>query len=168
MTLVAALKGAGVNCHLTRAADQNILNNAAGGAGVGGYTTVNWDTERYDSSSPPMHDTATNNWKVTVPVDGKYVCFAAVQLAAAAGGTDRRCRILKNATASDGTGATEVAEGSAEPNGSKAVRIIVATELDLLAGDSLMVQCWQDSGGTIALSKTAASSPEFSVRRVGS
>lgn len=165
MTLVAALKGSGVDCHLTRTVDQNIFNNASGSAGVGGYTTINWDSERYDQQG--LHDTVTNNWKVTVPVDGKYVAIANVQLAAAAGGTDRRCRILKNATAADGTGATEIAEGSAEPNGSKAVRIFIAVEVDMLAGDVLSVQCWQDSGGTIALTKTAASSPEFSVRRVG-
>lgn len=165
MTLVAALRGGGIACHLTRTALQNIFNSASGSAGVGGYVTVNWDSERYDDQA--MHDTATANWKVTVPVDGRYQLIAAAQLAAASGGTDRKLRILRNATASDGTGGTEVVEASAEPNGSKPVRIIASMEVKLSAGDVLSVQCWQDSGAGIDLQKSAESTPEFVVRRVG-
>lgn len=68
----------GVGCKLTKSSDQNINDSTT--------TILTWDQEVYDDGN--LHDNSTNNSRITIVVDGKYI--ASIQTAWEAGSTGRR------------------------------------------------------------------------------
>jgi hypothetical protein len=127
--------------HVTHSANQSIPDAT--------LTAVAFDTERFDTDV--IHDTATNNSRLTCKTAGKYRATFAGKYADSDIGY-RTFGIYLN-------GATLLAETEIEGPFSVTV--------DLIVGDYLEVKTYQNSGAALNLLKTASYTPEFSIERIG-
>jgi hypothetical protein len=122
-------------------------------------TEVAFDGETTDVGA--MHDNVTNNSRLTVPVggDGTYILSCGIEFAADATGF-RHVRFLKN-------GATLLALNT-HPNlgASDVVRPSLTTAADLVAGDFVEVQVYQNSGGALDINGTNAYTTWFTATKV--
>lgn len=92
--------------------------------------------ESYDSGT--LHDTVTNNSRITVPTTGKYVVTGQVGHGSTTGAA--QARILKNGTA------TAVNSRGMDANGGN---VSVSDIVSCTAGDYLELAAFQNSGGTV-------------------
>jgi hypothetical protein len=133
-------------CRVYHSSDQSIDHNTP--------TIINFNSEVYDTDH--MHDTSTNNERVTINTPGKYyVNF---------------CGLWQNWT-------TTGAWFSVRLNGSTSYSLnyvlemkagVVAAAFDLVAGDYLEVRVAQQcGGGSNDLQYVSAYSPYFTVQRIG-
>lgn len=118
-------------CHVTHSAGQSIAHNSV--------AILAFDTERYDPSG--MHDTATNNSRVTIAAPGRYRLMAGVEWAANANG-QRALNLKLNGT-------TVLASVLDSATAALGVRELVAIEYQLAAGDYIEVEVYQNSGGAL-------------------
>jgi hypothetical protein len=123
-------------------------------------TALAFNTERYDTDT--IHDTVTNNSRLTCKTAGTYHIQGTISWEAAAAGTYRLCRIRLNGT-------TLIASSTYAPSAFAAVSNdhIVSTDYALAVNDyvELVVQHNAGAGGLQVLS-TANMSPEFIMRWV--
>jgi hypothetical protein len=113
------------------------------------WTSLNLDSEDFDIGT--MHDTVTNNTRVTVPTggDGLYWVIGS-SLFAANATASRHLRLFKN-------GATVIKQQTyANAGGSDAVVISVAAIVVLSATDYVEVQAFQASGGNLNVGASGA------------
>ena len=128
-------------CRVTRAAAQSIPDSAV--------TTVNWDTEIFDTDG--FHDNVTNNSRITIPAGwptGFWVVSFQVALAFDADGSRRFAAIYKNGVAAD----VEGHHHRPGPSGGTGADMISASgTARLVAGDYLEVVALHDAGAAIDL-----------------
>lgn len=117
-------------------------------------TKIPFATQAFDSHSAFATDT------YTVPVSGKYRVTAQVAFAANSTGA-RQVWIGKNGNSVSG-GLSQVLGGS----GPYTVTAITSDTFSCVAGDTLAVYAYQDSGGSLALSTTAGFN-YLAIERVG-
>lgn len=118
------------------------------------WTSASLNSEDYDVGT--MHDTVTNNSRITVPTNGGglYLITASVSFAANATGI-RSTRIRKN-------GSTLLLQGTSSTIGGSITPLIpLSTVASLNATDYIEVQAYQDSGGALNI---GSSSNELSNR----
>lgn len=146
------------HCAVRHNSDQTHTNN-------GGWETVGFNTEDEDTDS--MHDTVTNNPRITVPVAGIYLLTACVEFAANATGV-RATGFRKN---SSGTNAPNIKGRWVSGDGLGGGSIIggaISSVVKLVATDYVEVVALQNSGGNLVLPANAAEQfPYFTVTWVG-
>ena len=120
-------------------------------------TPLAFDTERYDTAS--MHDTATNNSRLTAPVNGIYAVTAQLQWSQNSTG-DRSLFLKKNGTTEIG-----YVESDASASATGQPPQEATTQVRLAAGDYVEVVVAQstDPTTTLFIRKTNESTPEFSM-----
>jgi hypothetical protein len=135
------------SCRVYHNANQTLATSGYSAAAA--FNSERWDTDL-------MHDTATNNSRITFQTAGKYLVACQWSIAAFAGGARRGGRIRIN-------GGTEIA---VELRSGVSINVIGMTGPTLwpfAAGDYIEFEGYQDSGGSQAnaLQSSSAFSPEF-------
>lgn len=141
--------GAVPACRVTHNVGQSIPTSA--------LTALAFNTETYDTDS--IHDTSTNNSRLTCKTPGKYKMHACVGLDGNATGT-RELYIRLNG------GSTYIAIDSRPPTGTSVPFCNIVGEYQLALNDYVEVMMQQTSGSflsTLAYSGT----PSFSMERIG-
>jgi len=122
-------------------------------------TALNFNSERWDNNS--IHDTSTNNSRLTLNRVGLWAVFANVGFAFHATGS-RSIQIQMNGNIADRYGAGLVAAASA---GSVETIISVYTEIRAAAvTDYVELLAFQDSGGSLNTAVISKFSPDFGAR----
>lgn len=116
--------------------------------------TLAFNSERWDTDT--IHDTATNNSRLTCKTAGKYIISAHVEFEQDGTGT-RRVRLLLNATDIIASLRIRAVAGGT-------TRMSISTIYDLAVNDYLQVIVYQDSGGALDLESSAKHSPEFAMQ----
>ena len=122
----------GGTARVTHSVNQSI-NNAT-------TTALAFDTETFDTAT--LHDTSTNNSRLTAGLAGKYLCEATVRFAANSTGK-RLVLIRKNGTTIYG-----VQEQNAVPSPDE-THVSVSVIVDLAATDYVECAASQNSGGAL-------------------
>ena len=119
-------------------------------------TILNWDAEVYDTSG--FHDDVTNNTRLTVPANGKYLIGCTLTWASNSTG-DRVLALRKNGT--------DLLVGDARPASSSNLSVQDVTIMeDLASGDYIEVRAFQSSGGDL-VADTDEVFTWFWIQRVG-
>lgn len=129
--------------------DQSISHNT--------LTALAFNSERFDTDT--IHDTATNNSRLTCKTAGKYNIIGQVTFASSTTGL-RSINIKLN-------GATIIAFIEASADNSGADRLQVTTLYDLAVNDYVELVAFQASGEALNVRFSSASSPEFMMVKVG-
>lgn len=118
-----------------------------------------FDSERWDNNT--IHDTSTNNTRLTCKTAGKYAITGNASFAPNVTGF-RLLRILLNNT--------DVIGSMLMPavGGTERTIVAVSSQWDLAVNDYIELQAYQDSGSSINLEALAKYSPEFMMTRIGS
>lgn len=120
-----------------------VTNSGNQTATTGVNLTLTWDTESYDTDS--YHSTSSNTSRITVPFSGKYLFFCDVLWDTNT--TGRRIAFFqKNGSVATSSVDTRGAVSSTEQ--------VIATVLDLVAGDYVELIAFQDSGANRTISST--------------
>lgn len=119
-------------CYLQKSAAQTISNTT--------FTSLTWDTETIDTDA--FHSTVTNTDRITIPAGkgGKYLVHCMIIFAFNATNT-RQLEIKKN-----GTTVSNNIGGASHSNNAP---VFCTTILDLVAGDYITAEAWQNSGGNL-------------------
>lgn len=124
-------------------------------------TALNFNTERYDTDT--IHDTVTNNTRLTSKTGGTYSIIAQVGFAANATGI-RQVKIVLN-----GATSTPLALDLRPSAGATfQTRITAPTKYPLAVNDYVECFVYQDSGGSLNTEQAANAVPEFMMYRLGS
>jgi hypothetical protein len=129
-------------------AAQSVTNNA--------LTALAFNSERFDTDA--IHDTVTNNSRLTATTAGKYQITGSAQFAGNANGV-RIVQIRKG-------GATVLASQTTINIGANAMDLTITTLEDMAAGDYVELVIYQDSGGALNINSIGNRSPEFMMVRV--
>jgi hypothetical protein len=131
-----------------------VYHNANQSIATGTETTLAFNSERFDNDT--IHDTSSNNSRLTCKTAGKYLISAQVQWEA--GGTSRRILYLRlNGTTKIATKRFAAFEESEND---------ITTLYDLAVNDYVEVRVRQETGGALNVTVTDAYSPEFMMVRV--
>ncbi len=120
------------------------------------FTALAFSSERYDTDA--IHDTSTNNSRLTCKTAGKYSIQAVVNFDNNATGV-RVVTILLNGTT------TIAVESRNAVNGTN-TSITISTDYDLAVNDYVEVQAYQSSGGNLNVISAGNYTPEFSMHRI--
>lgn len=139
-----------------------VYHNAAQSIASNTMTVIAFNSERYDTAT--MHDTATNNSRITIPVAGLYLVTFHGQFTDASDYTTGQSRIMLNGT-------TRIADGPAGPAVAAVTDFItgVWTVYKFAAGDYIQAFVLQRNGAAAArnLLSFGNNTPEFSATWVG-
>ena len=130
-------------------------------------TAVAFNSELWDTAAgvaDTMHDTATNNSRLTCRYAGKYLVEGSIEFAANATG-QRYGAIRKNA----GAGTYQILDRRL-PHSSVAVQLIPHALVDLAVNDFVELIAFQDSGAGLNIAASSATSLyacSFMMVRVG-
>jgi hypothetical protein len=130
-------------------ANQSIANNAE--------TTLGFNAEQFDTDV--IHDTATNNDRLTCKTAGKYLVYFTLEFAANATG-QRYAYIRKNGTSAMAYD-INVSAGATLPTTLGHSRV-----LDLAVNDYVTIVVYQNSGAALNVSSAGNYSPIFGMVRV--
>lgn len=123
-----------------------------------GWVTLAFNSERFDTDA--IHDTVTNNSRLTCKIAGIYQISATITFAASAVG-NRGLAILYN-------GATMISLNVQPNSGAADGNAMTASVLyQLAANDYAEAQSYQASGGALAVLSMGNYTPEFMMVRVG-
>ena len=131
--------------------------------GTGAWTVITWDAETIDTDA--FHDNSTNNSRLTIPtgLGGDYLLVAIGAFAANATGF-RGLQVNLNTTTANtsvlGYGGHEGFTGLLNM-----IRIIELVELS--AGDWIVCQAYQNSGGNLDFNHASLTVASFSLIKVG-
>jgi hypothetical protein len=101
-------------------------------------TILNWNAEDWDTDS--FHDNSTNNSRLTIPEDGKYLVIENIVFESSSSGV-RQIGILVNGT--------EVWASIFSNNGARQDQTFTFFPLDLSSGDYVEARVWHDAGSSI-------------------
>lgn len=135
-----------------------VYHNAAQSIGASAETTLAFNSERFDTDT--IHDTATNNSRLTCKTAGKYMITAHVEWASGTADTLRTVIIRLNGT-------TQIGRVDMLPSVAAVVSQPLTTMWDLAVNDYIEVRVFQSTAGSLNVNSTASSSPEFMMARVG-
>jgi hypothetical protein len=123
-------------------------------------TALALNSERFDTDT--MHDTATNNSRLTCKTAGLYEIKGCAAFATSAVGNVRALQIRLN-------GVTDLGVQYGHPIGGGALSsiITVSTLYELAVNDYVQLMAYQDSGGALNVLSGANYSPEFMCVKVG-
>lgn len=122
--------------------------------GSGNWTAVTFTTEVKDTNNG--HSTSTNTSRYTCQVAGSYELYGGHRFAASSSGS-RGARFSKNGTVI--TSSDNLIP--ATPGGQMALSART-TQVDLIVGDYVELEAWQNTGGNIAIDDAS-----FGVRYIG-
>lgn len=114
---------------------------------------IPFDTERFDDND--IHDTVTNNSRLTVQVDGRYFIIAQIRWDSNSTGI-RGINILLNGSLSLSQVQADAASASTMQH--------VSTVYNLDVDDYVEVSVFQTSGGNLDVDKIGGFAPEFSMQ----
>lgn len=114
-------------------------------------TTLSFNSERYDTGA--MHDTSTNNSRLTVPKPGVYLVGGHVEFAANATG-QRGLYLYLN-------GATYLAYDIHDASAANETAVTVSTVDQFVVGDYVELRAYQSSGGMLNVNSVTRYTPEF-------
>ncbi|HWO88446.1 MAG TPA: hypothetical protein VNL98_04775 [Gemmatimonadales bacterium] len=154
------------SCWLTRTADQSISHTGPGFL----RNVINWTAEDHDTSE--MHDTATNNEFVTIPINGRYRVRLHMEYTGLTGtignaGRNPQVQIQKNSLTGIVDKRLRIFEGTQPADGSVDLEI---PSLVLADGDTLRVNIVAslDTGESYSFTVKGGSTESFlSVQRLG-
>lgn len=140
-------------CRVYHNTTQSIPHNA--------LTTLAFNSERYDTDT--MHDTVTNNSRITIRTAGLYVVTLGIELASATDYTRMMAALYVNATTY--IAITEVGTTTQ----SDVHRLAVSTTYKFAANDYIEAQAQHVNAAVAARNATAGANyaPEFSATWVG-
>lgn len=139
-----------------------VYHNTTQSAGTGGYTTMTFNSERFDTDT--MHDTATNPTRITIKTAGLYVLHGNVDMNTGTT-SERIIQFLIN-------GVMELALDRRGPNPSGGNNILQTSTLWKFAvNDYVELRVYQASGAPVTVVASSAgfygSGAEFSAVWVG-
>jgi hypothetical protein len=121
-------------------------------------TVLAFDSERYDTDD--IHDTVTNNSRLTCKTAGKYLIIGQVRFYANSTGW-RWVDIYLNGT-------TYIAAFRLDANSASDHEMVIASIYDLAVNDYVELRVVQTSGGSLSvLAPNNGISPEFMMQRIG-
>jgi len=126
-------------------------------------TALAFNSDRFDqasNASDTMHDTVTNNSRLTCRYAGVYLIWANVEWAASTAGT-RTINIRHS------TGSTAIGVSSIQSPTSTTLRQQAMTIYSMAVNDYVECVVTQDTGGALNVLATGNYSPEFAMVRVG-
>lgn len=131
-------------CAVYHNANQSITNNT--------NTVLAFNSERWDTDG--MHDTVTNNSRVTATTAGLYIIHGLVfwDGGSSVGLRDQYLRV---------NGATIIAEKAVPPAGTNVTAVTFGTDWYLNAGDYVELLVYQNSGGSLNVLFQNAYSPDL-------
>jgi len=138
-----------------------VTHNAAQGTTTAVDFVLAFNTERFDQmggGADTMHDTVTNNSRLTCRYAGIYLISGNIQFASNATGT-RYVKIRLNGT-------TEIARVQLVAAASDTHTLHVSCLYSLAVNDYVELLALQSSGGNLNVNSAANYSPEFSAVRV--
>jgi hypothetical protein len=139
------------SCVVRRLTPQSINDNTS--------TLVNFDTEDEDNAS--MHDTVTNNTRITIPVSGRYLVWAAVEFATHATGI--RSLLIRRQTANF----TLIRQRLAAADGADVTALAICCHRFLSSGDYIECEVYQNSGGALNVNAVFQNTPYFGAMWLG-
>ena len=117
------------------------------------YTSVNLQTEDFDDDG--MHSTSVNTSRFTAQRDGRYLVAGGVGFSGNTTGR-RGARIALNGASVEGTATLLIATSAS------AVAVSTRTAVvEMVVGDYVEVQAFQDSGGALNTSTTSEVQPSL-------
>ena len=138
-----------ISCRVYNNANQSVADSTA--------VKMALNAEQFDTDT--MHDLSTNNSRVTIPTDGKYLCGFNTHGGGGAGHI--KTYLLLNNTTTIAVNETTHAAGGA-------IHQIGATIYDFDADDYIEMVVFQDSGGAITIYYDAYESPILWAIKIGS
>lgn len=138
-----------------------VFHNAAQSITSATPTNLAFNSERIDQASnaaDTMHDTVTNNSRLTCRYAGVYIIIANIEWAASTAGT-RILTIRLNATTN--IGSTQVQSPT-----SAIFQQVTPTMWPLAVNDFVTAEVTQNSGGALNVNATGNISPEFMMARL--
>lgn len=134
-----------------------VRHSLAQNATSGAFQVLSFDTEDFDTDT--MHDTVTNNQRITFTTAGKYRVIG--QIAWASNGTGyREATIRRN-------GSTDIGMNRILPPSAAVCAQTVTAIYNMGAGDYVELYARQNSGSTLAISAASSYSPIFSAYKIG-
>ncbi len=133
--------------HVFHNSNQSISNSAT--------TTLAFDTERFDDNA--MHDTVTNNSRLTAVIEGRYLVCTNIRWQT--NSSNARQVIFRT------NGSVLVAVDNRAANSAATIHAFCSVQ-ELDADDYIEVQVFQTSGGSLNVERVAGYSPEFSMHRL--
>jgi hypothetical protein len=110
-------------------------------------------------ATPGMHDNVTDNSRITIVTDGKYLINGAYILYPDPNGW-RYTLVIKN-------GVDEAMTYNQAPDGSNGSSVIVTAVLDLIAGDYVELLTYQTSGSNLTIPHNGIYLPVFAAMQLG-
>lgn len=133
----------------------------------GTETALAFNSEIYDTAAnaaATMHDSVTNNSRLTCRYAGKYHITGNIEYASNATG-QRWITIRAN-----GSAGTYLALGRGLGNGTYPTTLVVCVDLDMAVNDYVELITFQDSGGALNVQAASTGGPfscQFMMHRVG-
>lgn len=137
-----------------------VFHNAAQSIANNAFAALNFNSERFDqagNAASTMHDTVTNNTRLTCRYAGVYQITGNCGFAASATG-QRAIRIRLNGT-------TYISSDSRVNAGAVLIDTTTTTLYPLAVNDYVELMVFQDSGGALNTNLNANYSPEFMMCR---
>jgi hypothetical protein len=135
-----------------------VYNNANQSIPNSAWQSLSYNSERWDTDN--IHDTVTNNSRLTCKTAGKYLVVAQVAFALNNTGA-RALRIMKN-------GSSVIAKLNLK---AQAIgyddRWGLSSIVSLEVNDYLTCDAWQNSGGDLNVVYEADFTPDFMMQRIG-
>lgn len=122
----------------------------------GNWLTLDYNQERWDTDT--MHDTSTNNDRITIQRPGVYSLWAGIAWDGNAVGS----RMARFTLGGVGT----IAAKRRFIPGSSEVYMTLDTIYQFSAGDYVTCDVWQDTGGSLDIIQYSNWSPEFTAARI--
>lgn len=136
-----------------------VFHNANQSIADAATTALAFNSERYDTDT--MHDTVTNNSRITIKTAGKYAIGVVLEWAANA--TGERLVLLK----ANGASYIGAISQQAVSVASIPTRQNLVVDWDFSVNDYIEVEVRQVSGGALNVVSGSAYSPEFWAHRIG-
>jgi hypothetical protein len=136
-----------------------VYHSVAQTIATGTSTILAFDSERYDTAA--MHDTATNNSRITIPTAGVYAISASVEWS-----TFGPAAYQLSLQRSNGP-ALIASQNQYPPSGGLGVRQSIAAIDKFAAGDYVVVVVFQATGGLANVNASGNYSPEFAAAWLG-
>lgn len=122
-------------------------------------TAVQFNSEVYDTDD--IHDTSTNNTRLTCKTAGKYIVTGSVQFQGSATAGRRTLRFLKNGT-TNLSNSTDYAGADAGYN----PNLCISTLVNLEVNDYIELVVYQTTGGNLNVEYYSEMSPIFAMQKV--
>ena len=138
-------------------------HNAAQAVTTGVNFALALNSERWDTcaaTADTMHDTVTNNSRLTCRYAGKYIITGTIEWAGSSSGASRDIMIRLN-------GSTFIAKHRGVPISTAVVMQSVSRIYDLAVNDYVELVVLHDVGSNLNVNSAGNYSPEFSMTRIG-